>query len=88
MLIYDETIDNSSLRSKTKKLCIVIGHNSPYLVPCQFSQKYTTLTCENLAKRMAERDIKLSVLSPRKNEQLKKIFEAVSKFNIVSNLSM
>ena len=65
-------------RSKVKKLCIMVGQSSPYLNPCQFSQKYTGRSCERLAKNMAEKEIKLSVLSPRRNDYLKKIFEAVS----------
>ena len=61
-----------------KKLCIMVGQSSPYLNPCQFSQKYTGRSCDRLAQNMAEREIKLSVLSPRRNDYLKKIFEAVS----------
>ena len=65
-------------RVKVSKICLLIGHNAPYLAPCEYNLKFWGYSCEALAKVMSDRDIKLSVMSARKSEPLKKIFEAVS----------
>lgn len=61
--------------STTKKHCILISNSPPYALPALESSSYYGLVTEQLASLLSERQINLSVLSPRKIPVLFKIYE-------------
>ncbi|KAJ8922602.1 hypothetical protein NQ315_007633 [Exocentrus adspersus] len=58
-----------------QKHCILICGSPPYLLPVLESQVYSGKTAEQLAAILQEKNINLSVISPRKIPSLYKLFE-------------
>lgn len=59
----------------TQKYCILICNSPPYNLPALENPPYSGLMVEQLATIMSERQINLSILSPRKIPALFKIYE-------------
>ncbi|GAB6025989.1 Mediator of RNA polymerase II transcription subunit 25 [Chamberlinius hualienensis] len=62
----------------TQKHCILICNSPPYPLPCLESVNYAGMLCEQLATLMCERNINLSIISPRKIPALLKLFDMSS----------
>lgn len=61
--------------SQTNKHCILISNSSPYSMPVQECYEYEGKTVEQLAAIYLEKNINLSIISPRKIPVLFEIFE-------------
>ncbi|XP_060532010.1 mediator of RNA polymerase II transcription subunit 25 isoform X2 [Cylas formicarius] len=58
-----------------QKHCVLICNSPPYLLPVLECQPYSGKSAEQLAAVLSEKNINLSVISPRKIPQLYKLFE-------------
>lgn len=72
---FEELTQKREPNSNIQKHCLLICNSPPYLMPVMESQQYAGKTAEQLAATLAENNINLSILSPRKIPTLYKLFE-------------
>ncbi|XP_063995109.1 mediator of RNA polymerase II transcription subunit 25 isoform X3 [Diachasmimorpha longicaudata] len=75
LLCFDDLQIKREPNTNSQKHCILVCNSPPYQTVVQESHKFAGHTVENLAAVFQERDIILSILSPRKIPALFKLFE-------------
>jgi mediator of RNA polymerase II transcription subunit 25 len=70
-----QDLEDMREKTPTQKHCILLANSSPYSMPVQECWEYEGKTYEQLAQLLMERNINLSIISPRKIPVLFKIFE-------------
>ncbi|XP_011299870.1 mediator of RNA polymerase II transcription subunit 25 isoform X2 [Fopius arisanus] len=75
LLCFEDLQIKREPNTNAQKHCILVCNSPPYQTVVQESHKFAGHTVENLAAVFQERDIILSILSPRKIPALFKLFE-------------
>ncbi|XP_015111836.1 mediator of RNA polymerase II transcription subunit 25 isoform X2 [Diachasma alloeum] len=75
LLCFEDLQIKREPTTNSQKHCILVCNSPPYQTVVQESHKFAGHTVENLAAVFQERDIILSILSPRKIPALFKLFE-------------
>ena len=61
-------------KTKVEKICLLISNTPPYELPVVESLGFSGLNCQELAKKLKDLDIKLSIISPHLIKDLKQLF--------------
>ncbi|XP_022903004.1 mediator of RNA polymerase II transcription subunit 25-like [Onthophagus taurus] len=72
---FDELKQKRDPNANVQRHCLLICNSPPYLMPAMESQSYGGKTAEQLALILDEKNINLSIISPRKIPVLYKLFE-------------
>lgn len=72
---FEELQQKREASTSVQKHCILVCNSPPYLLPVMESQNYAGKTVDQLATILQEKNINLSIISPKKIPPLYKLFE-------------
>ncbi|XP_030845487.1 mediator of RNA polymerase II transcription subunit 25 [Strongylocentrotus purpuratus] len=75
MQIFDHMKIRREARTKIDKMCILITNSPPFSIPAMECGHYSGYTAEQLAVLMGERNVNLSIMSPRKLGVLQRLYD-------------
>ncbi|XP_054762346.1 mediator of RNA polymerase II transcription subunit 25-like isoform X1 [Lytechinus pictus] len=75
MQIFDHMKIRREAGTKIDRMCILITNSPPFSIPAMECGHYSGYTAEQLAVLMGERNVNLSVMSPRKLGVLQRLYD-------------